>query len=193
MNNNNVTAVFQSELISGERILWTGNPNPSKLLNSGDIFLIPFSALWWGFALFWETTVLFSVRPEGFIGIFFPVFGSFFVIIGFYFAIGRFIYKHLKRKRTYYAITNKRILIKTDFFGNSTQALFLKDLPTINKVNKKNRSGSIIFGTTTLNSALYNDSGMDLMTAFNNIPIVPAFYDIEQVDQVYEKIVKLRE
>ncbi len=33
-------------------------PNPNKIFHSADWFMIPFSLLWGGFAVFWEARVL---------------------------------------------------------------------------------------------------------------------------------------
>ena len=44
--------VFESDLLRDEEILWFGQPDPSILLTKLDVFLIPFSVLWAGFAFF---------------------------------------------------------------------------------------------------------------------------------------------
>ena len=59
MVNKNINKdVFQSELLQGEKILWVGQPDPSVHFAKADAFLIPFSILWGGFALFWEGAAL---------------------------------------------------------------------------------------------------------------------------------------
>ena len=189
MRDYNINAIFQTDLISGENIVWSGQPDPSKLFTKGDILLVPFSILWCGFAIFWESMALTMPTGAGLIDIIFPLFGIPFVLIGLYSVIGRFFYKHFKRKKTYYAVTNKRVLIKSVLFSKTIQALFIKDLVAINKVNKNDQTGDIIFGNLNFNTSMYNNSGMELVN-FNNIPQIPAFYDIEQVDHVYERIVK---
>ena len=50
-------AAIQPELLSGESILWTGQPNPRIVFHKEDLFLIPFSLLWGGFAIVWEAGV----------------------------------------------------------------------------------------------------------------------------------------
>jgi hypothetical protein len=45
--------VFSRELLPGEAIQWTGRPNPSVVFHYYDWFVIPFSLLWGGFAVFW--------------------------------------------------------------------------------------------------------------------------------------------
>ncbi len=191
MRDYNINSIFQTELLSGESIVWTGQPDPSKLFTKGDILLIPFSLLWFGFAVFWESMALSIPSEAGLIDFIFPLFGLPFVIIGLHFVIGRFFYKHFKRKKTYYAVTNKRVLIKSVFLNKSIEALFIKDLAVINKVNKSDMTGDIIFGNLNFNTSLNNDSGMELVN-FNNVPRIPAFYDIEHVDHVYEKIVNAK-
>ena len=63
----------------GEQILWLGKPETLHLFTAQDVFLIPFSLLLFGFAVFWEITAFRMGAPW-----FFPLFGSFFVMIGLY-------------------------------------------------------------------------------------------------------------
>ena len=57
------TTDLTDRMLTGERILWSGRPAQGLLFTSRDVFLIPFSLLWGGFAVFWEITVLTSRRP----------------------------------------------------------------------------------------------------------------------------------
>ncbi len=54
---------INSCLSQGEQILWRGKPERFSLLNKKDSFMIPFSILWCGFAIFWELSVIISGAP----------------------------------------------------------------------------------------------------------------------------------
>jgi len=132
---------FQSNLSGNEAILWTGHPKRGLMLRGSDAFMIPFSILWGGFAIFWEYTAYTSGAPK-----FFLVIGGAFVLMGLYLIFGRFIFDALKRNKTYYAVTNERVIILSEFFANKTQSLNLKTLSEISLSEKSNGSGTITFG-----------------------------------------------
>ena len=48
------TTDLSDRMLTGERILWSGRPAQGLLFTGRDVFLIPFSLLWGGFAVFWE-------------------------------------------------------------------------------------------------------------------------------------------
>lgn len=182
MNNH----IFQQELVSGERLIWTGQPNAFVLFTKEDIFLVPFTFLWFGGAssmfipLLTNPTTLFQELP-------FSLFPLFFIFIGFYMAIGRFIYKILKKKQTYYAITDKRAIIYSNFLGKSVEGIYFNSISTINKTIGSNGRGTIIFGNT--NTASYNNTGLDI---FGKTTLSPAFYDIDEAKIVYQRITELK-
>jgi hypothetical protein len=129
-------------LIDGEKIIWVGQPAQGLLLSGRDWFLIPFSLLWGGFALFWETIVVRMPQSP----IFMKLWGIPFILIGLYLIVGRFLTDAWIRRSLQYAITNKRILIyRSGPFGKFT-ALSLKQLPATDIIERADSTGTIRFG-----------------------------------------------
>jgi hypothetical protein len=189
---------LEQELAPGESIRWSGQPDPALLFSSQDIFLVPFSLLWGGFALFWESGVLgiFDKGGAGVgIGSFFVLWGIPFVVIGQYFIWGRFVYKRWMKRRTLYAVTDKRVVVIADGRTLRTNSLFISQLPSVSRSRRGNGSGSITFGgggiMSLMNgSAMYANTGMDF---FARGPGAVAFYDIDDVDNVYRLIQEVRD
>jgi hypothetical protein len=180
---------FQEDLLSDESIQWSGQPIASVLFSRRDVLLIPFSLLWCGFAFFWEYSVLFS--PTSFKGGemhrgMFALFGLPFVLIGFYLTMGRFFLKYFSRKNTYYALTNQRVLILEINKGRKrVQSYFMRDIPGVHKEIGSNGIGSIVFGPFALQALMYQDSGFSPYRSRMGI-VLPAFYDIQDANQVYD-------
>lgn len=175
---------FQRELLQGERLLWTGRPGRG-LLAPVDALLVPFSLLWGGFALFWELGVLRSGAP-----LIMPLFGAFFVAMGLYFIIGRFFYKAWSSRRTFYAVTDQRVLVLIETGPRKLRAAFIKQLPTIHKRMRKDGQGTLTFGASTgfgNLTNLYDNTGMDFFGAFYGTP-PPTFHGIEDAERVYRLV-----
>jgi hypothetical protein len=137
-------ADFRTHLLPGEQILWAGRPAQGLLLTRRDGFMIPFSLVWSGFAVFWEHSVLHTNAPG-----FFKLWGIPFVAIGLYLVAGRFFLDAWLRRGMRYAVTSQRILIlRPPPFGNFV-AIELKRLPDATLQERADGSGTIRFGQTT--------------------------------------------
>ena len=139
---------IESELGTGERLLWKGRPRAGIRLRGSDALLIPFSLLWGGFAIFWEYTVLFwmpKTNPAGWV---FPLFGVPFVLAGLYLIFGRFLLDAKVRESTEYAVTDRRAIIATTLFGRKVNSINLESAPDISLTENSDRSGTITFGAT---------------------------------------------
>ena len=154
----------------GEELLWSGRPDPDVRFSGVDVFLVPFTIMWGGFALVWELAVLTSGA-----GAFFALWGIPFVAMGVYMLFGRFIYKRRTKLRTAYGMTSGRALVAV---GNTT--LYDSPIKQIPRSIRRSRDGShvsITFGNQRgwSNAGMYANTGMDFFMR-GNAPV--AFYDV---------------
>ncbi len=176
--------LFSDVLLDGENILWTSQPSasPLNLFTSQDIYLIPFSVLWLGFALFWEASVLTSNGP-----FFFKLWGIPFVLIGLHNLIGRFIHKYWKKRHTYYAVTNLRLLILYKSLTQNPQVIHLDSIPGLNKTTGLTGLGTLTFGFASTKSKRRRGFTWYLDEE------EPGFYGIANVDEVFALINEQRQ
>jgi len=176
---------IQKELDSGERLLWAGAPKQGTLLKSSDIFMIPFSLLWGGFAIFWETMALqIPSNKAGTVDIVFPLFGIPFVLVGLYMIFGRFIYDSRKRSRTFYGLTDQRAIIVSGLFGKNVKSLNLKTMSEVSLSENQNGYGTIVFGQENPMASMFLGGGFPGMGG----SATPKFELIENAKQVYNQL-----
>ena len=133
--------VLSPQLGRGEKLLWSGRPRQGIFLRSNDAYLIPFSLLWGGFAIFWEHGVLTSNAP-----FFFGIWGIPFVLIGLYLIVGRFFVDAKQRSRTFYGLTNQRVIIVSGVVSRNIKSLQLRTLSEVSLAEREDGSGTITFG-----------------------------------------------
>jgi hypothetical protein len=148
-----IIPAIQSELKPCEKLLWSGKPQSGIRFRSSDAFLIPFSLMWGGFAIFWEVGVLSTGAP-----VFFKLWGIPFVLVGLYIIFGRFIVDAKSRDKTAYAVTNQRIIIVSELFGRKIQSINLRTLTELTLNEKSDGSGTITLGSSSASSAWGNSS-----------------------------------
>ncbi len=167
-------------LTAGERLLWSGRSRQGVFLRPADAFLIPFSLLWGGFAIFWE----YSVLSTGKAPIFFALWGIPFVVMGLHLIAGRFLLDAKQRANTVFGVTNQRILIVAGLFSRKVKSLNLRTLSDVSLDERVNGSGTISFGPT--NPFASWGRGM----SWPGMPTAPAFESIASARSVYEIIRK---
>jgi hypothetical protein len=142
--------LLQAEVSSGETVLWTGKPNPRVIFHPSDWFMVPFSFLWGGFAVFWEAGVsgLGPWAGKGNPWSFGMLWGIPFVLIGQYLIWGRFFYVAWKKKRIVYALTNERILVVVRPPQQKVISRYLQNVPGIEKEIRSDGIGTLKFGET---------------------------------------------
>jgi hypothetical protein len=164
------------ELGKGEQLLWAGRPRQGLVLRASDGFLIPFSLLWGGFAIFWETMAITTGAP-----IFFGLFGIPFVVVGLYLMIGRFWVDAYQRGRTVYAVTSERILIITSMFGRRVRSLNIETVPDVTLAERPDGGGTITFAALPPFFGPYARSWPGYAGT-----MVPTFELSDQAREVYE-------
>jgi hypothetical protein len=138
MDYENDTAWVCGMLHPGENLLWTGKPGKGHLLRKEDLYLIPFSLMWFGFAVIWEALAFINNAP-----LLFKLWGIPFVLAGLYFTAGRFVFRVLRNKKSRYALTGQRILVR---IGKTCKTLDLSALPRMIVTQRADGSGDIRFG-----------------------------------------------
>ena len=92
-----------------DTLLWSGKPKQGIVFTSKDVFFIPFSLVWCGFAVFWTISATGHGAP-----LFFTLWGVMFVCIGLYFVVGRFIHDSMKRSGMEYSITSTSVFFRIE-------------------------------------------------------------------------------
>lgn len=96
---------LSGRLLPRERILWAGRPRQGFMFQEGDAFALPFALLWTLGAvglpltsghITWSLNSLFLLP---------------FLVASFYMLIGRYLHDAWGRSRTFYAVTDRRVLI----------------------------------------------------------------------------------
>lgn len=175
-----MTYAHMKELLSDERIVWEGKPYPGVILRPIEAFLIPFSLVWGGFALFWNMSA-WTTNAE----LSFKLFGLPFIVAGIYVTVGRFMLDMYIRRKTNYIITNKRVIIAGGAGCSKLKSLDIKRLPSLEIDERSDGSGTIRFGPSGgwFNGA--NNFGIwqptsDPAPQFIRIPHVRSLYELIQ-------------
>jgi hypothetical protein len=174
---------IKPELGSEERLLWSGRPRLGFVLRGTDALLIPFSVMWGGFAIFWEAAVI-----AGGADFFFILWGIPFVLVGLYLIFGRFCVDAKQRAKTYYGVTNERVIIVSGLFGRSIKSLKIDTLADMSLTERSDGSGTIALGP--LNAWHGWFAGSSWPGAGQNAP--PALEFIDNARQVYETILEVQ-
>jgi hypothetical protein len=144
-SNSEIYKTVSQELESGEKLVWSGKPDPVREMSAGFalwLFAIP----WTAFALFWMWGASGISRPssqstENFI---FSLFGLPFVLIGFA-MLSAPIWIYSKSKRTVYAITDKRVLIIEKGKSRTVYSYGSQNLGSIKRTERADGSGNLTF------------------------------------------------
>ncbi|MBA3873958.1 MAG: hypothetical protein H0X30_32905, partial [Anaerolineae bacterium] len=109
-----------------------------------------------------------------------------------YMLFGRYIVKFWHKQHTYYAVTNHRLMILSQSFGQHLTTYDVSKLPALKKSIGMNGVGSIVFGVEPeyrwWQRKQYNmsNSGTEMFGY-----TLPGFYDIHDAEDVYRMIAQM--
>ncbi len=123
----------------------------------------------------WELHRGFKLDPSLLLG------WIFFIFVGLYGLFGRFILKILTRRRTFYALTDKRALVLRTFPRKGLVSGYLGEITTMSKDIYRNERGAITFGNgSTWQTPMGDDFGFG--------PLTLAFVNVKDVEKIYALI-----
>lgn len=181
-------AAVRCHLSRGENLVWVGRPDSSKHLGREDRILIPFSLLWSGFAAVWETTAVAEGRGELFVLV-----GAIFVAIGLYLTVGRFFFKAYWRRRTIYAVTNRRVICLVGDRGReSIETTQLQAIHHVRVIAGRDGLGTVAMGAPPIVSEARQGTQLRLSDDERPGPRGFTFYDIRDAGKVADLVQQLR-
>lgn len=184
---NDASSIIQAELGTREQVLWTGVPRKGFAFRKSDIAVIPFSIMWGGFAIFWEASVLRSNV------LMMKLWGIPFVITGLYVMVGRFFVDRWQRDRTFYGVTNERVIIVTkNLLGKQVKSLDLRTLHEITVDERSNKSGTITFGLSAPTSSAPIIKQKHRSFRLSSSPSAGGTQNSEQNSPAFEMIVDVK-
>ncbi len=165
----------QATLAPDEVLVWAGMPDPSVVLTASDVFLIPFSIAFCGFAFFWEAMAFTIHAPVVMV-----VFGVPFVLIGLYLVVGRFPHKRRMARRTVYALTTRRIISVSP---RSRTELAVRGTPFTVRRARNGRHASVAFGRTWVSD--------DSSSSGGHVRATLIFHDVAEPDPMLQALYRL--
>lgn len=139
MQPSEITAVVDSELTRGEELLWSGQPRQGLIFRPTDIFMVPFSILWGGLAILWTVAITLS---DGWVGLL----GLPFLVIGLFAIFGRFIWDSAVRSRTFYGVTDRRLITIRTRWRRAVSTIPIGQLGAIEMREHRSGRATVTFG-----------------------------------------------
>lgn len=163
---------FSSLLMEGETIIWSGKPKKNAFVLNRSMTMMPFALLWLLFdGTFIGTFIRTGVLQQGRMAL---------VIIGFFAIhllpvwiwIGNIITAGKRWANTEYAVTDKRIIIRSGFIGYEYQNIYYKEITDVHLhvgfIDRLLHVGDIMICTAsvrTSNSHAHNTGIIDIENA----------------------------
>ena len=175
---------MRTHLFPGEKLLWSGRPRQGLVLRPIDMFLVPMTLGWVGFAILWQAKLLDLQKSAPFLSIV----GIPFVVVVLYFLVVRFLMDAKKCANTCYGVTDGRIIITSGMFSQTRQSLHFDTLPEVSitqSTSAQNTAGegTISFGTSPYGAVMaalpgFPGSSQNDLPRFELIPDAKSAYEM---------------
>lgn len=180
---------INSELRDTEGLLWAGKPRQGIVFRSFDAVLIPFGVMWTGLTVFGVLRTVIAGLMSG-RSLLFALWSVPFLFVGFHLMLGRFIMDAKRRQRTFYAVTNQRVIIISGLLSRQVKSLTLRTVGDLSLSEKRDKSGTIVFGSGYPMCWTWLWQAFPLWGGAGHPP--PAFEMIEDARDVYELLIQSR-
>ena len=168
----------------GERVLWSGGPDPNVWLSRGDLVLIPLTVLALIASVVWSRGLLPITGPWGAVVVI-PV-----IAFALYVTFGRFLYKRWMKRRTSYRLTTDRVLVLVDG-AIALESQFDRRSIEVRRSSKRSHA-TIVFHRGSLwfvGPGWNGNTGLEPLM-FGRRPV--AFYDVADAGPLLEQIGRLK-
>jgi hypothetical protein len=174
-------SILRRELMPGERLLWSGRPDPTRMRAAFAIWL--FAVPWTAFAVFWEAMAFLpwmasSHTPLGIqwsFGIIFPLFGLPFIGIGLTLLWMPFKARR-KAAQTIYGLTDQRLLRVTVGTRRESASVMIGQMGPIDVTADADG-----YGTLRVQTGTSRDSDGDKVTERFEVVAVPNVARLESL------------
>jgi hypothetical protein len=175
-----------AELLTGERVIWIGGPDPRRIFTAADLIIIPFTLIWCTILIFVFVTVV-THTSAGYALIFVP-----FLLSGLYLVAGRFVAKRWAARRTVYMLTDRRVLVFRVLGRFSVRSEPVERLPTLEPLLRADGSGTIRFRNPPFGARLEANTGLDLVPGYDRDRGL-VFYDVPDARTVLALLEQVRQ
>lgn len=120
------TRHIQPEMATTERLMWSGRPVQGLRFRKQDVPTALFGLAWTGFAAWWTWSVW---QEEA--DLIPTMMGGMMILIGLHQFVGRFFLDSYVRARTFYGVSDQRMVILKLVPARSVESLSLAELPDV--------------------------------------------------------------
>jgi hypothetical protein len=171
-----VSEIMRSLLDRGERMLWTGRAKQGIILGWGEAFSALFGIIWFAVLL----NVLRQIPDQTALLILAPA-----LAVTLFSSFGRLFYEAYARKKTLYAITDHRVLIRSGVLSTSVRSMALSSIFDMKVEERRDGGGKITFGMAA--NQMRTQEWWEALATQDNQP-KPAFLLESDVTHVAEVI-----